>query len=96
MTHENDLEQHLLIDLHELLVPLVDISGLPARVFIITGAGRIALVMVAPVNDLVQNSSVDLSSLACRTDEVNTIKVANLRSEWEWPRLGHQGPQACS
>lgn len=27
ISHQNDLEQHLLVDLHELLIPLFDVGG---------------------------------------------------------------------
>lgn len=32
ITYQDDLEEHLLIDLHELLVPLIDVGGFLARV----------------------------------------------------------------
>jgi hypothetical protein len=59
-TYQNYLEKHFLVDLHELLVPLVDVRSLAAGVIIITGAGRVALVMGAPLNNLLQDGFVDL------------------------------------
>ena len=60
-THKDDLEQHLLIDLHELLVPLVNIGGLLADVIvIIVSGGRIAFVICAPFNDFLEDRFVDL------------------------------------
>lgn len=44
-TYQNDLKQHLLIDLHELLIPLIDVGGLAAGVIVVTSAGRIILVV---------------------------------------------------
>ena len=59
--YKDDLEQHLLVDLHELLVPLLNIGGLLARVGIIIGSSNgVALVMLAPLNDLAENCFVDL------------------------------------
>lgn len=53
MTYQNDLEEHLLVNLHELLVPLVDIGGLAAGiVVIVTGAGGVVLVVLTPFKDL--------------------------------------------
>ena len=60
MTYQDDLEKHLLVDLHELLIPLVDVRGLAAGVVIVTSAGRVALVVGAPFNHLAQNCLVDL------------------------------------
>jgi len=36
---EDDLEKHLLVDLHELLVPILNVGGLLARVGIVVGVG---------------------------------------------------------
>lgn len=60
MTNQNDLEQHFLVNLHELLVPLVDIGRLAARVIVVAGAGGVVLVVGAPFNDLFQDGFVDL------------------------------------
>ena len=60
-TYKDDLEEHLLVDLHELLVPLLDIGGLLAGVgVIISGGSGIAFVMTAPLDDLVEDGLVDL------------------------------------
>lgn len=60
-TYKNDLEQHLLVNLHELLVPLLDIGGLLAGVGVIIGGGRrVELVMVAPLDNLLEDGLVDL------------------------------------
>lgn len=62
--HQNNLEQHLLVHLHELLVPLVDIGGLTAVVIVVGGAGGIALVVLAPLNNFLEDRFVDLRQLA--------------------------------
>lgn len=60
-TYEDDLEQHLLIDLHELLVPLLDVSSLLAAIgVIVLGSGGVVLVMLAPLNDLLEDLFIDL------------------------------------
>lgn len=60
-TYKDDLEQHLLIDLHELLVPLIDICRSPAGLCIVVVAGDgIVLVVLAPFNNLTQNGLVDV------------------------------------
>jgi hypothetical protein len=61
MSYKNDLEEHLLVNLHELLVPLVDIGRLLARVgIVILGGGWVVLVVLAPLKDLLHDSLVDL------------------------------------
>jgi hypothetical protein len=66
VTYEDNLKEHLLIDLHELLVPLLDISSLFARVGVVIGSGwGIVLVMLAPLNDLLENRLVDLGEARC-------------------------------
>lgn len=60
-TNENDLEEHLLVDLHELLVPLVNVGGLAAGVdVIVAGAWGVALVVLTPLDDFLENGFVDL------------------------------------
>lgn len=60
-THKDDLEKHLLIDLHELLVPLINIGSLLADiVVIIVGGRRIAFVICAPFDDFLEDGFVDL------------------------------------
>ena len=52
-TYQDDLEQHLLIDLHELLVPLIDLGGLLAGIgLVLVGFLGVVLVMGAPLDDL--------------------------------------------
>lgn len=59
--HKDDFEQHLLIDLHELLVPLLDIGGFLAGVgIVILCLKGVVAVMVAPLNHLAKNSLVHL------------------------------------
>ena len=59
--YENDFEEHLLINLHELLVPFLDVCGLLARVgVVIVGRWRIVLVMLAPFNHLFKDGGIDI------------------------------------
>lgn len=37
MTYEDDLEKHLLVDGHVLLVPVLDVGGLLARIGVVIG-----------------------------------------------------------
>lgn len=58
---EDYLEQHLLIDLHELLVPIVNVGRLFARLGVLVGSrGRVILVVITPVQDLSQHRLRDL------------------------------------
>jgi hypothetical protein len=61
MTYENDLEEHLLVDLHELLVPLLDIGGLLAGIgVIVSGGWWVILVVFTPLDDLLEDLVIDL------------------------------------
>lgn len=61
MTYEDDLEEHLLVYLHELLVPLLDLSGLLAGIgFVIGGLEGVVTVVLAPFDDLAQDRFVHL------------------------------------
>jgi hypothetical protein len=64
-TYENDLKEHFLIDLHELLIPLLNIGGLLARIGVIVGGGLwIGLVVLAPFDNLLEDRLVDLCTAA--------------------------------
>ena len=64
-TYKNDLKEHLLVDLHELLVPLIDVGSLLAGVrIIVVGLRRITLVVNTPLDNFVENSLVDLVDLS--------------------------------
>lgn len=59
--YKDDLEQHLLVDLYELLVLFLDIGGLFVGMgVVVIGGARIILVVVAPLNDLLQNGLINL------------------------------------
>ena len=61
MTNQNDLEEHLLVDLHELLIPLLDIRGLLAGIGLLVGRlDGVVAVVLAPLDDLLQDSLVHL------------------------------------
>lgn len=58
---EDDLEQHLLVDLHELLVPLLNVGGLLAGIgVVVLGWGGVVLVLGAPLEHLLKNVLGDL------------------------------------
>jgi hypothetical protein len=58
---EDNLKEHLLVDLHELLVPLLNVGGLLAGVgVLVLLGGRVLLVVVAPFENLAQDSFRDL------------------------------------
>jgi hypothetical protein len=73
-TYENDLKKHLLINLHELLIPLLDISSLLPGV-IIGGNMRIGLVVLAPFEDLSKDALVDLHVSKVRFGELLKVVV---------------------
>ena len=63
---QNDLEQHLLVDLHEFLVPLVNVGGLLARVgVVVVGGRRVLFVLATPLDDLAHDWLVDLWGCSC-------------------------------
>lgn len=60
--YKNDLEEHFLVNLHELLIPFIDICRFLAAVRIIIGCCRgIALVVFTPLDNLFQNRLIHLS-----------------------------------
>lgn len=60
-TYEDNLEEHFLIDLHELLVPLLDLGRLLAGVrLVILGLHGVVAVMLRPLDHLPQDSLVNL------------------------------------
>lgn len=60
-TYENDLKEHLLVDLHEFLIPLLNVRGLLAGIgVIIVASDGIVAVMLAPLEDLLKNRLIDL------------------------------------
>jgi len=58
---QDDLEEHLLVHLHVLLVPLLNVGRLLARVGIVIGGRHgVVLVMLAPFHNLLEDSLVDV------------------------------------
>lgn len=58
---EDDLEQHLLVDLHEFLVPFLDVGGLLAGIgVVVLGWGGVVLVLRAPLEHLLEDVLGDL------------------------------------
>lgn len=88
ITYENDLEQHLLVNLHELLVPLLNVGGLLAGIGIIIGSGGgVVLVMLAPFDNLLENGLVDLRVVVSNLI-ISKVRLS-LRSlclRWGWGR----------
>jgi hypothetical protein len=61
---EDDLEEHLLVDLHELLVPLLNVGGLLAGIgVVILGRRGVVLVLGAPLEDLLKDVLGDLECI---------------------------------
>jgi len=59
--YKNDLKEHLLINLHELLIPFINIGSLsPGIGVIVACAWRIALVVFAPLDDFLEDRLVHL------------------------------------
>jgi len=60
---KDDLKEHLLIDLHELLVPLLDVGSFLAGVgIIICGGSGVVAVMLTPFEDLLENLLIDVGN----------------------------------
>jgi len=60
-TYEDDLEEHLLVDLHELLIPLINLGRLLAVVVLLLGGlSRIIAVLLAPLDDFLEHRFVDV------------------------------------
>jgi hypothetical protein len=59
-TYQDNLKQHLLVNLHKLLVPLIDVGGLAAVVIVIGGSLGVILVVLAPLDDLLEDGLVNL------------------------------------
>lgn len=73
-THQDDLKQHLLIDLHKLLVPLLDVGRLLAVIGVVVGSwGRVLLVVLAPLENLAEDWLGDLQGLPLVTVRVTTL-----------------------
>ena len=53
--YKDDLEEHLLVHLHELLIPLFDLGRLLAGVrLVVVGGGGVVAVVLAPLDDLAE------------------------------------------
>jgi hypothetical protein len=58
---QDNFKQHFLVDLHEFLVPLIDIGGFLAGVGVIfVCLGRVSTMMFTPFEDLLEDGFVDL------------------------------------
>lgn len=55
-TYEDNLEEHFLVDLHELLIPLVDIGRLLAIIGLVLVRGRgVVTVVLTPLDNLAKD-----------------------------------------
>lgn len=73
---EDDLEEHLLVDLHELLVPLFNVGGLLAVVgILILGGGGVLLVVVAPLENLSEDGFANLWWKVSEQLNVNRVEA---------------------
>jgi len=73
-THENDLKKHLLVDLHEFLVPLVDVCCLlPAITLFLCRLDGVTTVLLAPLYDLAQHRIVDVRDWNRRVAKVTQV-----------------------
>lgn len=62
-TYKDNLEEHFLIDLHELLIPLVDIGGLLTVLgVLVVGLGGIVSMVLAPFEDLPKHGLGDVGN----------------------------------
>jgi len=58
---QDNLEEHLLVNLHEFLVPLLNVGSLLTRVgVVVLGRRRVVLVLRAPLEDLLEHVLGDL------------------------------------
>ena len=79
MAYKNDLKEHLLVDLHELLIPLLDVGGLLARVgVIVLWCWWIVLVVLAPFDNLLQDRLVDLCENVSRVSRMKPRRGGEL------------------
>lgn len=84
VTYKDDLKEHLLVDLHELLVPLLNISRLLAGVGLVIGGLRgVATVVVAPLDHLAEDGFVDLEDMSAIGNK-QTGKEMSSRWGWGW------------
>ena len=61
MTYQDDFEEHFLVDLHEFLVPLINVRSLLTGVGLVLVRGWwIVLVVSTPFNDLLENGRIDV------------------------------------
>lgn len=67
-----------MVNLHELLIPLLDVCGLLAAVvLVIGGLGGVVAVVLAPLNDLAQNGLVDVRDGDGTAGENAVTKILN-------------------
>jgi hypothetical protein len=66
VVYQDNLKEHLLINLHKLLVPLLNVRSLLSRIGVVIGScRRVVLVMLAPLDDLLKDRLIDLCGNGC-------------------------------
>lgn len=89
---EDDLKKHLLVNLHELLVPILYVGGFLARIrVVVLSWNRVILVVLTPLEDLAQNGlrdlygpvSVRIQSVA-GTDAMMMVESVAYVHDWDW------------
>ena len=61
MKYQDNIKEHLLVDIHKLLIPLVDVgAAVPRFVIIFIGCRRIMLMILAPLENFLEDGIVDL------------------------------------
>lgn len=50
-TNQDNFEKHLLVNLHEFLIPLVNLRSLTAVIFVVAGARGVISVVGTPLDD---------------------------------------------
>lgn len=55
MTYKNDFKQHLLIDLHKFLIPVIDVGGLFISGLVLLLFDGVVFVMISPFENLQVN-----------------------------------------
>ena len=79
MNYKDDFKQHLLIDLHELLVPVIDVGGFFISRLILLFFNWIVFVMISPFKNLHVN--IPLFTLnGNKAKEKGGVKITFLRT----------------
>lgn len=75
--YQNDLEQHLQVDLHKQLVPIVDIRRFAAFTVLTASQRGSVAVVLAPLENFSENSLADIRNWNRRMGNHVIAKIAN-------------------